>query len=168
MLERIIKDHLLQYFIRNKFITSRQHGFHPGHSCETQLFHVLDDWTSALELEHQVDVIYLDLQKAFDKVPHARLLSKLESYGIGGKLLQWIENFLSNRRQCVHLRGSKSDWINIFSGVPQRSILGPFLFIIYVNDMPNVVSSDLYTFADDTKLYRTITSESDCNILQKD
>ena len=164
MLERIIKDHLLQYFIRNKFITSRQHGFHPGHSCETQLIRVLDDWTSALELEHQVDVIYLDLQKAFDKVPHARLLSKLKSYGIGGKLLQWIENFLSNRRQCVHLHGSKSDWINVFSGVPQGSVLGPFLFIVYANDMPNVVSSDLYIFADDTKLYCTITSESDCNI----
>ena len=76
-------------FIRNKFITSRQHGFCPGHSCETHLIRVLDDWTSALELGHQVDVIYLDLQKAFDKVPHARLLSKLEcqSYGIGEKLL---------------------------------------------------------------------------------
>ena len=68
----------------------------------------------------------------------------------------------------MHLRGSKSDWINIFSGVPQGSVLGPFLFIVYVNDMPNVVSSDLYMFADDTKLYRTITSESDCNILQQD
>ena len=79
--------------MRNKFITSRQHGFHPGHSCESQLTHVLDDWTSALELGHQVDVIYLDLQKAFDKVPHARLLSKLKSYGIGGKLLQWFEIF---------------------------------------------------------------------------
>ena len=79
--------------MRNKFITSRQHGFRPGHSYETQLIRALDDWTSALELGHQVDVIYLDLQKAFDKVPHATLLSKLESYGIVGKLLQWIENF---------------------------------------------------------------------------
>ena len=94
------------------------------------------------------------------------MLSKLESYGIGGKLLQWIESFLSNRRQCVHLHGSKSDWINIFSGVPQGSVLSPFLFIVYVNDMPNVVSSNLYIFSDDTKLDRTITSESDCNILQ--
>ena len=94
MLERMIKDHLLQYFVRNKFITSRQHGFCPGHSCETQLICVLDDWTSSLKLGHQVDVIYLDLQKAFDKVPRARLLSKLESYGIGGKLLQWIEFFI--------------------------------------------------------------------------
>ena len=87
MLEHIIKDHLLQYFMRNKFITSRQHGFHPDHSCETQLIRVLDGWTSALGLGHQVDVIYLDLQKTFDKIPHARLLSKLESHGIGGKLL---------------------------------------------------------------------------------
>ena len=75
-------------------------------------------------------------------------------------------NFLSNRRQCVHLHGSKSDWINIFSGVPQGSILDPFLFILYVNDIQNVVSSDLYMFANNTKLYRTITSKLDCNILQ--
>ena len=88
MLKHAIKNRLLQYFMRNKFITSRQHGFRPGHSCETQLIHVLDDWTSALGLGHQVEVyiIYLDLQKAFDKAPHARWLSKLESYGIGGKL----------------------------------------------------------------------------------
>ena len=92
----------------------------------------------------QVDVIYLDLQKAFDKVPHARLLSKLKSYGITGKLLQWIENFLSNRQQCVCLQGSRSDWIYIFSGVPQGSVLGPFLFIVYINDLPEVVSNDLY------------------------
>ena len=134
MLECIIKNHLMQHFIQNKFITSRQHGFCPGHSYETQLIRVLDEWTSALESGKQVDVIYLDLQKAFDKVPHARLLSKLKSYGITGKLLQWIENFLFNRRQCVRLRGSQSDWINISSGVPQGSVLGPFLFIVYIND----------------------------------
>ena len=94
----------MQHFIQNKFITSRQHGFRSGHSCKTQLICVLDDWTSVLESGKQVDVIYLDLQKAFDKVPHARLLSKLKSYGITGKLLQWIENFyVFNRRQCVRL-----------------------------------------------------------------
>ena len=95
-----------------------------------------------------MDVIYLDLQKAFDKVPHTRLLSKLKSYGITGKLLQWIEN--------------------ISGGVTQGSVLGPFLFIVYINDLPEIVSSDLYMFADDTKLYRTITSELDCDILQQD
>ena len=125
----------------------------------------MDDWTSALESGKQVDVIYLDLQKAFDKVPHARLLSKLNSYGIIGKI---FENFLSNRRQCVYLRGSQSGWIDISSGVPQGSVLGLFLFIVYINDLPEVVSSDLYMFADDTKLYRTTSSESDCDILQQD
>ena len=168
MLERIIKNHLMQYFMQNNLITSRQHGFCPAHSCETQLIHVLDDWISALESGYQVDVIYLDLQKAFDKVPHARLISKLKSYGIGGILLKWIEDFLSDRRQCVHLRGSQSDWIDITSGVPQGSVLGPFLFVAYVNDLPDSVSSKLYMFADDTKLYRTITSELDCHILQQD
>ena len=108
MLEHIIKDHLLHYFNQNNFITSRQHGFRPFHSCVTQLIQVMEDWTSVLESGHQVDVVYLDLQKA-DRVPHARLISKVRSYGVNGKLLQWIEDFLSNRRQRVCLRGSFSD-----------------------------------------------------------
>ena len=82
--------------------------------------------------------------------------------------MKWIEDFLSGLRQCVCLRGSQSDWVNISSGVPQGSVLGPFLFIVYVNDLPDVVSSELYMFADDTKLYHTITSKSDCDILQQD
>ena len=106
----------MQHFIQNKFITSRQHGFRPGHSCETQLIHVLDDWTFALESGKQVDVIYLDLQIAFDKVPHARLLSKLKSYGITGKLLQWIENFtLSHYYDCDILQ--QDLWIGEGNGL---------------------------------------------------
>ena len=89
-------------------------------------------------------------------MPHRRLLSNLRSYGVAGKLFDWIENFLSNRKQRVCIRGSFSEWVNIASGVPQGSVLGPTLFIIFVNDMPDVVNSMLLMFADDTKLYRTI------------
>ena len=98
-----------------------------------------------MESGHQVDVVYLDLQKAFDRVRHARLISR--SYGVNGKLLQWIEDFLSNRRQRVYLRGCFSDWVDIFSGVSQRSVLGPILFLVYVHDLPDSVLSNLYMFA---------------------
>ena len=128
----------------------------------------MNDWSLALESGNSVDVVYLDLRKAFDCVPHRRLLSKLQSYGITGKLLDWIENFLIDRKQRVYVRGSSSDWVNVTSGVPQGSVLGPTLFIIFVNDMPNVINSILLMFADDTKLYRTIDSPQDHNILQHD
>ena len=91
----------------------------------------MNDWSLALESGNSVDVIYLDLRKTFDCVPHRRLLSKLQSYGVTGKLLDWIKDFLTNRKQGVCIRGSFSDWVNITSGVPQESVLGPTLFIMY-------------------------------------
>ena len=108
------------------------------------------------------------MHKAFDCVPHRRLFSKLRSYGVAGKLFEWIENFLSNRKQRVCIRGSFSEWVNITSDVPQGSVLGPILFIIFVNDMPDVVNSMLLMFADNTKLYRTMTSVHDNDALQQD
>ena len=168
MLEAIIKDKLMEYFTCNNLLSSCQHGFRSSHSCVTQLLRVVNDWSLALESGNSVDVVYLDLHKAFDCVPHRRLLSKLRSYGVAGKLFEWIENFLSNRTQRVCIRGSFSKWVNITSGVPQGSVLGPILFIIFVNDMPDVVNSMLLMFADDTKLYRTITSVHDSNALQQD
>ena len=101
MLESIIKDRLMQYFTSNNLLSSCQHGFRSSHSCVTQLLRVINDWSLALESGNSVDVVYLDLRKAFDCVPHRRLLSKLQSYGVAGKLFEWIENFLSNRKQRV-------------------------------------------------------------------
>ena len=115
-----------------------------------------------------MDVIYLDLQKAFDSVPHNRLLLKIESYGISGKFLGWIKSFLSNREQCVVLNGCKSGWQKVLSGVPQGSILGPLLFTIYVNDFPQSISSSVFMFADDTKLIRPIHTTNDHDHLQSD
>jgi len=113
----------------------------------------VNDWSLALESGDSVDVIYLDLHKAFDCAPHRRLLSKLQSYGIPGKLLDWIEDFLSERKQRVCIRGTFSDWVSITSSVPQGSVLGPTLFLIFVNDMPDVINSRLLMSANDTKHY---------------
>ena len=113
----------------------------------------MNDWSLALESSNSVDVVYFDLRKAFDCVPHRRLLTKHQSYGITGKLLDWIKVFLADS-QRVSIRGSLSDWVNITSDVPQGSVLGPILFIIYVNDMPDVIDSMLLMFADD--IYQTL------------
>lgn len=113
-------------------------------------------------------MIYLDFAKAFDTVPHQRLLSKLKSYGVSGDALGWIQDFLSNRRQKVVVNGSSSNWAPVLSGIPQGSVLGPALFVCYINDMPEVVSSMIKLFADDTKLYSKIASEEDHQQLQTD
>jgi len=168
MLESVIKDTIMAHFVNNNLFSTCQHGFRPEHSCVTQLLNVMEDWTEVMESGGSVDVIYLDFKKAFDRVPHTRLLSKLSCYGLSGKLMDWIHHFLTNRKQRVNIRGSYSEWINITSGVPQGSVLGPILFIIFINDLPDVVLSILSLFADDTKLYRPIRSFNDHLILQQD
>ena len=114
--------------------------------------------TKLLDQGVPVDVVYMamDQQNAFDTVPHKRLLYKIKYYGIIGNLLRCIAGFLSNRRQCVVLNGSKPIWQDVKSGVPQGSILGPLLFLIYVNDLPRLISNQVFLFAEDTKLIRYI------------
>ena len=109
--------------------------------------------TNYIENHECTDVIYLDFCKAFDSVPHLRLLNKLQAYGISGKLLTWIKCFLNNRRQRVRINGSYSDYCNVDSGIPQGSILGPILFIIFINDLPDNLLSHCKIFADDTKIF---------------
>ena len=153
----------------NCLFSNAQYGFLAGKSCVSQLIDVLDDWTTYLDLQDNVDVVYTDFMKAFDKVPHNRLLVKLRSYGICGDILKWIECFLFNRQQRVVVEGQYSDWAPICSGVPQGSVLGPILFLVYINDLPNYVSGcQAKIFADDTKLYKRIITVQDCEVLQKD
>ena len=168
LLESIIKDALLSHLFDSNLLSENQHGFIPHRSCCTQLLSALDDWTSALDQRLPTDVVYFDFSKAFDSVPHNRLLSKLRGYGVCGKLLEWFKCFLVGRHQRVNINGSLSSWTRVNSGVPQGSVLGPLLFALYVNELPSLVSSSLLMFADDIKLYRIIRSPEDCLQLQRD
>ena len=122
----------------------------------------------ALDEGGNIDTFYLDFAKAFDTVPHQRLLMKLRGYGIESRILTWIEAFLTDRRQRVVVNDSRSSWADVTSGIPQGSVLGPMLFIIYINDMPTSVLSSIYLFADDAKVYRNISSNDDPPTLQHD
>lgn len=113
-------------------------------------------------------MLFFDFQKAFDTVPHKRLMIKLKGYGIEGKLLEWIEDFLKNRKQRVVVNGSASSLSDVTSGIPQGSVLGPVLFLIYINDLPEVVQSIIKLFADDTKMYSVVNKPEQAVIMQND
>ena len=165
VLESLISDSIRNYFETNSFFTNCQHGFRNHRSCVTQLLEVLNDFTNFIESKDCIDVIYLDFSKAFDTVPHKRLLTKLKSYGIDGNVLGWIDDFLSNRSQRVRVNKSISDLKPVTSGIPQGSILGPLLFIIFINDLPDSIHSICKIFADDTKIYN---SHEKSNVIQQD
>ena len=149
------------HFQVNKLFTNRQFGFIKGRSTFLRLLQILDDWTLHLEEGGQFDVIYTDFEKAFDKVPHKRLISKLYSYGINQHVVLWIGAFLINRKQQVQVNDHFSSWSNVISGIPQGSILGPLLFIIYINDLTDACpNSALFLYADDSKICLLYTSPS--------
>ena len=168
VLESLIRDQLLTHLTEQGLLSEHQHGFRPRRSCSSQLLEVLESWTRELEDSSPIDVVYLDFRKAFDSVPHSRLLAKLQSYGVSGKLLTWIEAFLTGRKQQVVLDGSHSPWTEVASGVPQGSVLGPLLFLVYVNDLPDAVHCDIKLFADDAKLFSRVTCDSESALLQAD
>ena len=168
MMEKLVRNEVMAHMTRNNLLSSLQRGAVHGRSRTTQLLEVLDKWTEAIEQGDSVDAIYLDFAKTFDTVPHQRLLVKLAGYGIGGKVLQLIAAFLEGRRQRVLINGSKSSWSPVTSGIPQGNVHGPMLFVCYVNDMPGVVDSPIHMFADDTKIYRQMTAQSDQVALQTD
>ena len=168
VMEKIINMRLQEHIIENELLCQNQHGFTKGRSCLTNLLSALENWTRELDQGNDVDVIYLDFAKAFDSVPHRRLLKKLEGYGIRKKILSWIQDFLQGRQQRVIYNDEASDWSQVMSGVPQGSVLGPTLFILYVMDIPEVIESSVDMFADDTKIYRAIRNENDAEQLQRD
>ena len=152
----------------NNLFSTKQYGFITGQSTTLQLLKVLDKLTEIVDLGGQIDVIYMDFMKAFDQVPNFRLIEKVRSYGIDGSVLGWIRNFLTERSHRVVINNSNSTWAEVTSGIPQGSVLGPILFVIYINDLPSVVVSPAYLFADDTKLFREVSTTVDQHPLQAD
>ncbi|CAM1307444.1 Uncharacterised protein r2_g1733 [Pycnogonum litorale] len=128
----------------------------------------MDTWTELLDSGSSVHVIYMDFQKAFDSVPHRRLILKLEAHGIKQQVLQWITAFLSNRKQQVVLKDTHSQEADVTSGIPQGSVLGPALFVLYINDLPENITNKVKMFADDTKLYGKSDTAEDTNSIQED
>jgi Reverse transcriptase (RNA-dependent DNA polymerase)/Endonuclease-reverse transcriptase/PHD-finger len=169
-MERIISTEIMKYIKAANILNTNQHGFVPGRSCSTLLTKVLDDWQYALEDPKckQVDAVLLDWSKAFDQISHKKLLDKLSHYGINGPLHNWLEDFLIRRSQRVVYKGAESSFVDVTSGVPQGSVLGPILFNIFMMDLPNCITSDISQFADDCTLYRKITTKHDVVILQND
>ena len=168
ILEAVIKDHVICYLENHELLSRDQHGFRHKRSCTSQFLEVLNEWSISLDESDTIDVIYLDFKKAFDSVPHQRLLSKLEHYGISGNLKLWIAFFLTGRSQRVVVRGCHSPWAPVLSGVNQGSVLVPVLFILYINDLPDSVQSSIKIFADDTKIYHTVSDNSGHRLLQQD
>jgi len=149
-------------------ISKLQHGFRKGYSCASNLLVCLETVTAELNDKHNVDIIYLDLAKALDEVPHQRLLSKLQAHGIAGLVGNWIKSWLSGRWQRVCLEGTFSSWRRVWSRVPQGSVLGPVLFLIFINALDNGISTNVLKFADDTKVYRVVDNRLDGTQLQND
>ena len=168
LLEHVVRSGITNHLESNKILSNAQHGFRKQRSCESQLLLTIDDLGSALDDGGQTDAILLDFSKAFDVVPHKRLLLKLHHYGIRGQTLAWIEDFLSHRTQQVAVEGKLSSIGQVTSGVPQGSVLGPTLFLVFINDLSKNIKSTVRLFADDTILYRQIKTSIDPAILQQD
>ena len=168
--ERVFKERWSKYLEEMNIITERQFGFRGGRSCVTNLLSFYSRVIDAVqERDGWADCIYLDLEKAFDKVPHNRLMWKLENIGgLKGNLLNWMKDFLENREMRTVIKGKMSGWRKVTSGVPQGSVLAPVMFLIYVNDMVEGVSSYTSLFADDAKIMRKIETIADSRALQDD
>lgn len=155
--------HIMHFLETNKLLYAHQHGFRRGLSTVTQLIETVHDFSVALDEQRQTDVICVDFRKAFDKVSHSKLIFKLRQVGVAGDVLEWIESYLTGRRQVVRVSNCVSGFLDVFSGVPQGSVLGPLLFLIYINDVVAIVQPPvvLKLFADDCLLYGPVTCEND-------
>uniref|UniRef100_A0A8C7WVC6 Reverse transcriptase domain-containing protein n=1 Tax=Oryzias sinensis TaxID=183150 RepID=A0A8C7WVC6_9TELE len=166
LMEKIVKSVIVKYFDTNGLYSGEQHGFQENRSCVSNLILAREEWAKKVDKGEMIDVVYVDFSKAFDKVPHLMLIDKLKGYGIDGPLLGWIKDFLTGRTARVKVNGVSSEPMDIRSGVPQGSVLGPELFKIYVNDLPSVLPTKCLLYADDLKVWSTVSCESDIERMQ--
>ena len=166
--ESIIHDAILTHLKNENLIAPEQHGFLPRKSCTTNLLECYEIMSEAMARGVPIDVIYLDFCKAFDIVPHLRLLHKLKAYGVGGQLLKWITDWLTTRKQRVVFGENVAEWKDVLSGVPQGSVLGPLLFVIFINDLVESLHNKMNMYADDSKILGKAGSAEDCKRLQED
>ena len=167
--EKVVRKHIVQFMECNNLFNPSQHGFRIGRSCLSQLLSHYELILQLMEDGHDVDVIYLDFAKAFDKVDFTVILEKLHSIGVRGNLGRWIHAFITGRTQSVHVNVARSQPASVKSGVPQGSVLGPLLFLILIGDIDrDVASAFLSSFADDTRMGRIVDTEADANDFQAD
>ncbi len=167
ILEHIIANIIMRHTQDHNILYDLQHGFRGQHSCETQLLEFQADMQNIVQGK-KADAIIFDFSKAFDKVSHKMLAAKMKYYGIREQTNAWIRGFLADRSQTVVLQGSQSYETEVKSGVPQGSVLGPCLFLFYINDLPDTLASDVRLFADDTVAYLAIGQQQDTTTLQDD
>lgn len=167
-LEHILYSSIIKHLEGNHFFSPAQHGFRSGLSCVTQLTEFIHDVAFTFDQGLQVDAVFLDFKKAFDVVPHNLLLHKLSLLGIPSRLLGWLKQYLIAREQRVVIGGTSSSPVEVLSGVPQGSVLGPLLFLVFVNDLPNGIRSNIRLYADDCVLYCPVKSVGDSRVLQAD
>jgi hypothetical protein len=161
ILERVVFNHLIKFLNANSLIYKYQAGFLANHSTETQLIELYHNICAAVDKKQGIQFVFCDYSKAFDRVWHRGLFEKLKAHGINGVLLNWFKSYLSNRKQCVVLGTTKSDFLSPNAGVPQGSVLGPLLFLIYINDIQDIIDTNLRQFADDASAFHIYRSFQD-------
>ena len=159
VLESIIVNEMKKFLEDNHLLTDSQHGFRSNRSCISQLLEHCEMILNTLENDKNIDVVYLDYKKAFDKADHSIILRRLREKGIGGKIGKWIQNYLEDRSQSVIANNHISNNVKVISGVPQGSVIGPILFLVLIDNISDIsMKSSLGIFADDSRISREINS----------
>jgi len=166
-MEHVIASYLRQVWDKNDWLYQSQHGFRPGYSCESQIIAVCQDIADSLDNGDRTDAIVIDFSKAFDLVPHDRLLMKIPNSGVDSRVVAWVREFLLGRMQRVRVGRQLSEEVRVTSGVPQWGVLCPLLFLDYVNDISKKTVSTIRRFADDCVIYRKIIINEDIEICRK-